>query len=25
VVKVLVRDRAAFISSCVDSHDQTAN
>src|SRR6266850_2785322 len=25
VVKVLVRDRAAFISGCVDSHDQTAN
>jgi hypothetical protein len=25
VVKVLVRDRAAFISSCVDSPDQTAN
>jgi hypothetical protein len=25
VVKVLVRDRAAFISDCVDSGDQTAN
>jgi len=25
VVKVLVRDRAAFISSCVDSNDQTSN
>ena len=25
VVKVLVRDRAAFISSCVDGQDQTAN
>jgi hypothetical protein len=25
VVKVLVRDRAAFISSCVDNPDQTAN
>jgi hypothetical protein len=25
VVKVLVRDRAAFISNCVDGQDQTAN
>jgi hypothetical protein len=25
VAKVLVRDRAAFISSCVDSNNQTAN
>jgi hypothetical protein len=25
LAKVLVRDRAAFVSNCVDSHSQTAN